>query len=372
MIRYKKVSKQYDGKNAVNGFSLSVEEGEFVVLIGPSGCGKTTTLKMSNRLIKMDAGDIFIQGKNIKDVDPVNLRRKIGYVIQQIGLFPNMTIEENISVVPKLMGWDKQRCNKRVRELLEMVDMPYEETAKKYPNELSGGQQQRVGVLRALAGNPPIILMDEPFGALDPITRENLQDEFKALQKKLRKTIVFVTHDMDEAIKMADRIVFMEAGRILQVASPEEMLRKPAAPIIREFLGKRIPFPDEELTCQDVMRRRIRTVSKNTRTLECIERMRTRDLDSCIVVDEDDGYVGTVTIEDISMHGKPGQSISHLTKDDAATIDVRANARDAFDLLYETHRDYVVVLNGNRSVAGVVTRSSLAKSLAGVVWGDEG
>ncbi|HCX65221.1 MAG TPA: osmoprotectant, partial [Eubacteriaceae bacterium] len=199
MIVYENVTKRYGDVTVVDGLNLNIDEGEFVVFIGPSGCGKTTSLKMVNRLIEMNEGNIIIDGENIKDVDAVELRRKIGYVIQQIGLFPNMTIEENIAVVPNLLKWSKEKSQRRVKELLEMVGMPYEENAKKYPNELSGGQQQRVGVLRALAAEPPIILMDEPFGALDPITRDNLQDELKSLQKKLKKTIVFVTHDMDEA-----------------------------------------------------------------------------------------------------------------------------------------------------------------------------
>lgn len=255
MIVYENVTKKYEGANVVDNINLTIEEGEFVVLIGPSGCGKTTTLKMINRLIEMNEGSIIINGENIKDVDANELRRKIGYVIQQIGLFPNMTIEENISVVPKLLKWSKEKCFNRVEELLEMVGMPYKENAKKYPNELSGGQQQRVGVLRALAAEPPIILMDEPFGALDPITRDNLQDELKVLQKKLKKTIIFVTHDMDEAVKMADKIVFMYNGKVLQIASPEEMLKNPADSVINNFLGK-VSKTRNDLTCEDVMRKK--------------------------------------------------------------------------------------------------------------------
>ena len=220
MIEYKQVKKIYDGKTVIEGLDLTIDKGSFVCLIGPSGCGKTTTLKMLNRLIKNDGGQILIDGKDINKVNVTELRRSIGYVIQQIGLFPNMTVAENIAVVPKLLKWDKAKIDARVRELLKLVDMDYEENAGKYPHEMSGGQQQRIGVLRALAINPPVILMDEPFGALDPVTRDVLQDEVKALQEKLGITIVFVTHDMDEAIKMADVVVFMEDGKIVQQATP--------------------------------------------------------------------------------------------------------------------------------------------------------
>ena len=205
MIEIKNIVKQYNGVPVINNLNLTVNDGEFVVLIGPSGCGKTTTLKMINRLIEADSGDILINGKSIHELNGEKLRRNIGYVIQQIGLFPNMTVEENICVVPKLLKWSKEEMSQRTHELLELVHMPYEENAKKYPNELSGGQQQRIGVLRALAAKPPVILMDEPFGALDPITRDTLQDEVKALQKSLGITIIFVTHDMDEAIKISGR-----------------------------------------------------------------------------------------------------------------------------------------------------------------------
>lgn len=198
MIKFQNVSKSYGHTAILKNISFDINQGEFAVLIGPSGCGKTTTLKTINRLIEPDSGTIFIDGKDITKENPVELRRSIGYVIQQIGLFPNMTVEQNISIVPKLLKYPKEKCQEIVRDLLALVDMPYEENAHKYPTELSGGQQQRIGVLRALAASPPIILMDEPFGALDPITRESLQEEIKQIQKKLKKTIVFVTHDMDE------------------------------------------------------------------------------------------------------------------------------------------------------------------------------
>ena len=372
MIRYENVTKKYDKKIVVDSFSLNIEKGEFVVFIGPSGCGKTTTLKMTNRLIKMNRGNIFINGEDINQVDPISLRRKIGYVIQQIGLFPNMTIKDNICVVPSLLGWSKEKSNARAHELLEMVDMPYDEYALKYPNELSGGQQQRIGVLRALAGDPPIILMDEPFGALDPITRDNLQEEFKSLQKYLHKTIVFVTHDMSEAIKMADRIVFMSDGKILQAATPEEFLSKPATPQIREFLGKHLPNNDYDMSCEDVMRRRILTVDQTKKTLECVELMNQKNLNSCIVVDENNNLIGTVSIERINKEGKPGENISRLINTDVITVRKKDSAKEAFQILENRELDYLIVLSDEDKVSGIITRSSMSKALASVVWGDEG
>ena len=372
MIVYENVRKKYEDVTVVENLNLTINDGEFVVLIGPSGCGKTTTLKMINRLIKMDEGNIFIDDKNIKDVDAVELRRKIGYVIQQIGLFPNMTIEENIAIVPKLLGWSKEKCNQRVHELLELVDLPYEENAKKYPNELSGGQQQRIGVLRALAGDPPIILMDEPFGALDPMTRDSLQDELKVLQKKLNKTIIFVTHDMDEAVKMADTIVFMNKGKIIQAASPEEMLKNPAEQIISNFLGKlSYSRSGGDLTCEDVMKTRVLKLPDTKKTLESISLMKQRELNSAVVIDNDDKFKGVVTIEYIREHGKPGAMISTMIDTSVSTVLITSNAKDAFDKLIETKDDYIVVLNRNKTVAGIITRTSMTKALASVVWGEE-
>ena len=210
MIRFEHVTKQYGDNVILNDLNFEIEEGKFVILIGPSGCGKTTTLKMINRLIDPNSGHIYIDDKDINSIDKAALRRSIGYVIQQIGLFPNMTVAQNISVVPRLLKYPKEKCDEIVHELLEMVNMPYEQYAHKYPSEMSGGQQQRIGVLRALAASPPIVLMDEPFGALDPMTRTVLQAEVKKLQRKLNKTIILGTHDLEEAISLADVIIFMD------------------------------------------------------------------------------------------------------------------------------------------------------------------
>lgn len=371
MIVYENVTKRYGDVTVVDNLNLEIKDGEFVVFIGPSGCGKTTTLKMLNRLIKINSGSIYINDKNVNQMDASSLRREIGYVIQQIGLFPNMTVEENISVVPRLLKWSKERCRNRVQELLELVGMPYDENAKKYPNELSGGQQQRVGVLRALAAEPPIILMDEPFGALDPITRDILQDEVKALQQKLKKTIVFVTHDMEEAIKMADTIVFMAKGKILQKATPEEMLSDPADPIISNFMG-RLSYSRHsvDLTCADVMRQKVFTMAENKKTLECIQLMKGREIDSVVLVDEKGKFKGVVSIEYIREHGKPGEPLSSLAATQVPTVLVTTSAKEAFDLLIETKHDYITVLRGNNTVAGIITKTSMAKALGYFVWGE--
>ena len=222
---------------AVDGVSFEVREGETCVLVGPSGCGKTTTLRMINRLVAPTSGKIFIAGRDTDTVDPVELRRGIGYVIQQIGLFPNMTVAENIGVVPRLMGWRAGRRRARAEELLSMLALPPGQFADRYPNELSGGQAQRVGVARALAVDPPVLLMDEPFAALDPVNREAVQDQFLRMQQKLRKTILFVSHDIDEAVKMADRIAIFHSGRLVQFAAPDDLLAHPADAFVAGFVG---------------------------------------------------------------------------------------------------------------------------------------
>jgi len=371
LIEYRNIHKEYNGSPIIKDISFTINDGEFVVLIGPSGCGKTTSLKMLNRLIKMDSGQIFIDKKNIMDLEVENLRRNIGYVIQQIGLFPNMTIEENICVVPKLLKWDKDKCNKRVHELLGLVNMPYNEYAKKYPKELSGGQQQRIGVLRAIAAEPPIILMDEPFGALDPITRDVLQDEVKALQQKLNLTIIFVTHDMDEAIKLADTIIFMDKGEILQIATPEEILKSPASTIISDFMGKRGSYFDaDNMACADLMRTPVFTITDDKKTLECIEIMKKKQIDSLIVVDKQGIYQGVVSIEVIHNKGKAGEKITSLITKDIPTVLQDDVAKTAFDLIMDKKTHSVIVLTETDKVVGIITKSSLAKALASVVWGE--
>ncbi len=370
MITFENVTKRYGKKTIINDLSFEIPDGQFVVLIGPSGCGKTTTLKMINRLIEPDEGKIYVDGKDVKAVDKVELRREIGYVIQQIGLFPNMTVAENICVVPKLLKYDKQRQDKIVREMLEMVNMPYEEYAHKYPNEMSGGQQQRIGVLRALAASPPIVLMDEPFGALDPMTRETLQDEVRKLQKKLNKTIVFVTHDMGEALKLADTIIFMEKGNIVQMAPPEEMLERPANDLVRSFLGKHGANDTVSISVEDFMRTSIITVDKNRGVRECTERMARSGVDTVLVVDDNEEYLGTVSIWDIKLRGKNEKTIEPLIGKHVQTVSRSGDARECFDYLMKTGDNYMVVLNDDSTIAGIITKNSMAKALSDTLWGD--
>ena len=242
MIRLEALTRIYETPRgavaAVDGVSFDVGDGEICVLLGPSGCGKTTTLRMINRLVAPTSGKIVIDGRDTGAVDPVELRRGIGYVIQQIGLFPNMTVAENIGVVPRLLGWNATRWRRRAEELLHLFALEPAQFLDRYPNELSGGQAQRVGVARALAVDPPVLLMDEPFAALDPVNREAIQDEFLRMQQTLRKTILFVSHDIDEAVKMADRIAIFKAGRLAQFAPPDELLARPADAFVAAFVGR--------------------------------------------------------------------------------------------------------------------------------------
>ena len=239
MITLRGLTKRFAGeaRPAVDSLSLEVAAGEICVLIGPSGCGKTTTMRMVNRMIEPDAGTIEVAGRDVTHVDAIELRRSIGYVIQQIGLFPHMTIAENIATVPRLLGWDEARTARRIDELLDLVAMDPDAYRGRFPRELSGGQRQRVGVARALAADPPVLLMDEPFGAIDPITRAKLQDEFLRIQQRLKKTIVFVTHDIDEAIRMGDRIAILRVGRLVQYDTPEAILARPGDAFVEEFVG---------------------------------------------------------------------------------------------------------------------------------------
>ena len=236
MIRLEQVTKLYGDKTAVKDLSLHVDDNQVCVLIGPSGCGKTTTLRMINRLVEPTSGRILFESNDIESLKPDLLRRNIGYAIQSVGLFPHMTVGANIGTVPDLLGWDKARIASRVTELLDLVGLP-QDYAGKYPNQLSGGEAQRIGVARALAADPPVLLMDEPFGAVDPLTRERLQGQFLRIQEELKKTIILVTHDLDEAIRLADRIAIMSAGELVQYDTPEEILAKPANKFVHDFVG---------------------------------------------------------------------------------------------------------------------------------------
>ncbi|MCP3740964.1 ABC transporter ATP-binding protein [Rossellomorea sp. BNER] len=309
MIKFVNVSKKFsDGTEAIKGIDIEIPEGKLVALIGPSGCGKTTTMKMINKLITPTAGKIFINGEDITAKNEVELRRNIGYVIQRIGLLPHMTIEENISLVPRLKGWKKEKYQSRVNELLELVGLEPDVFKTRYPLELSGGQQQRVGVVRALAAEPPIILMDEPFSALDPISREQLQDELKDLQKKIHKTIVFVTHDMDEALKIADEIVVMRDGKIEQIATPDELLRNPANEFVHTFIGedrinqgisnRRVMDIMISLHQTDKLERDLAIISFDSTITEAAKQLIRQNVDKLAVVRNEE-TIGIITKEEV-------------------------------------------------------------------------
>jgi len=360
------------GKHVViNNLNLHVKEGQLVVLIGPSGCGKTTTLQLINRLIKPTQGDIMVNGQNIKSVDPVELRRKIGYVIQEIGLFPHMTIKQNIEIVPRLLGWDEKRKSVRTAELIQLVNLD-EKYLMRYPSELSGGQQQRIGLLRALAVEPPIILMDEPFGALDPITRESLQDEIVSLQKRLKKTIVFVTHDMDEAIKIADQIVLMKDGSIVQAATPKELLSNPANEFVEQFIGRHRLYSGKADTVADVMSEEIVCAKKTLSLIEAVALMRHKQVPGLFVVDDAHKLLGKISVEQIRTSGLSEQdALSSVGIEQIHPVFENQSAKEVFDRMEADRLDALPVVDDTNTVKGIVTRSSMVRSLAYVVWGTQ-
>ncbi|KRF61397.1 betaine/proline/choline family ABC transporter ATP-binding protein [Peribacillus butanolivorans] len=373
MLKIENVSKVYKGgKKAVKNITLDIKKGEFICFIGPSGCGKTTTMKMINRLIEPSEGKILINGENIMEKDPVELRRQIGYVIQQIGLFPHMTILENITLVPKLLKWSDQEKKERALELLQLVDMG-PEYLERYPYELSGGQQQRIGVLRALASNPPLILMDEPFGALDPITRDALQEEFKNLQRTLNKTIVFVTHDMDEAIKLADRIVILKAGEIVQVGTPDEILRNPANEFVEEFIGKERLLqtrPNVQLV-EQIMSRNPISITEEKSLTNAITIMREKRVDSLLVVDEENVLKGFVDVETISEYRKKATFISEVINTEVYSVKQDSLIRDSVQKILKRGFKYVPVVDQNKHLVGIVTRATLVDIVYDSIWGEE-
>jgi len=369
LIRFEDISKLYGSQAVVDHLNLDVNPGELVTLIGASGCGKTTTLKMVNRIIEPSSGHIYVNDKDVFQQDPVELRRGIGYVIQQIGLFPNMTIAENISVVGKLLHWSKSRMTERAEELLRMVDMDPGLYLNRYPKELSGGQQQRIGVLRALAADPSIILMDEPFGALDPITRDQLQSEFKKIQTRLRKTILFVTHDMDEALKMADTIVLMRDGKVVQAAPPDEMLRNPADDYVVNFIGSNrgLRSPDDVLV-EEIMIPDPVTIEIGRGLAEGMERMRKYRVDSLMVVDQNNVLSGIITIREIQQNLAKGGRIGSFMTQQPTTAHVGHTVREAVSLMAQNNVGYLPVVDDQFRLQGLITRASLVNVLSDVLW----
>lgn len=367
MIKIKNVTKTFDNFIAVDDMSLEFKPGKIIVLIGPSGCGKTTTLRMINRLIEPSQGTILINGKDISEVNPVDLRRNIGYVIQQVGLFPHMSIAQNVGLVPYLKNHPEAERKKRVEELLELVDMPPSQFAHRYPNELSGGQQQRIGVARALAADPEIILMDEPFGALDPITRSTLQDEFLEMQDKLKKTIVFVTHDMDEALKLADKIVIMKDGKVIQFGSPEEILRNPSNAFVEDFIGKdRLLRQPEYINVKDIMIIDPITIVPERTLNQALEKLRKEKVNSLMVIGKDDEFLGLITAKDVAEHFDDIQYVHGILKTGAHYANEDANVSEVLAIMAKEQVGYVPVVNNENKLIGLVTRASLVNVLGRV------
>jgi osmoprotectant transport system ATP-binding protein len=361
MIRLDSVSKRFpDGTIAVTDLSLEVPEGEISVLVGPSGCGKTTTLKMVNRLIEPTSGRIYLDDEDVTGVDPVGLRRRIGYVIQQVGLFPHQTIAGNVGTVPRLLGWHRDRVTARVNELMELVGLDPTTYRHRYPTQLSGGQRQRVGVARALAADPPVLLMDEPFGAIDPVTRTRLQDEFLRLQETVRKTIVFVTHDIEEAVKMGDRIAILEIGGVLaQYDTPAEVLGNPVSDFVADFVGA-----DRALKRLKVTRIEIESLEHPptvlpTETLAHAREIMSRTAASWVAVVDAGGRLrGHVRAANAAGEGTAGDRVERV-ESWVSTNDYLENALAAMLL---TDYGWVAVVEGERFV-GVLTPDAIYRAL---------
>jgi osmoprotectant transport system ATP-binding protein len=343
-LEFRAATKRYPGASdvAVDGLTLEVPAGEICVLVGPSGCGKTTAMRMVNRMIDLTSGDILLDGRSVTERAPAQLRREIGYVIQQVGLFPHMTVAGNIATVPRLLGWDKQRISARVDELLELVSLD-RDSRDRYPAQLSGGQRQRVGVARALAVDPPLMLMDEPFGAIDPINRERLQNEFLRLQEEIRKTVVFVTHDIDEAIKMGDRIAVMQkGGRLAQYATPEDLLADPANEFVKDFVGA-------------------------DRALKRLSLQRVRDVDlwqTPLVREGEDAPTGDFDIDYplvIDAEGRPLRWVSGSKAEPLIELD--DILRDALSEMLQEETQYAPVVDRRGAVTGVLSVEMIGHAL---------
>lgn len=368
MIKLENLTKTFKQKNgnsfnAVDNVSLNVPEGEMCVLLGPSGCGKTTTLKMINRLIPSSSGKILINGEDTSGLDTVTLRRNIGYVIQQIGLFPNMTIEENITVVPRMLGWEKQRCKERARELMSMMALDANKFLHRYPREMSGGQQQRIGVIRALAADPPVLLMDEPFGAVDPINREVIQNEFLEMQRQLKKTVMLVSHDIDEALKLGDRIAVFGQGKIVQCASPDELLAKPANEFIGSFVGQDRTLKRLLLVqAGDVTDRQpTLTVQKSTPLAEAFGMMDDNDLRSITVVDNDGKPLGLVKRREARAASGVCADMLHKF---SVTGKAEENLRVVLSKLYEHNLVWMPIVDEDGRYSGEISQDYIADYLS--------
>jgi osmoprotectant transport system ATP-binding protein len=365
MIRLDELTKRFRGQAApaVDRVSMDIRRGEIVVLVGPSGCGKTTTMELINKLIEPTSGRIFLDGEDVTKSDPDQLRRRIGYVIQETGLFPHQTIASNIATVPRMLGWKKERIADRVDELLELVGMDAATYRGRYPKELSGGQRQRVGVARAMAADPPVMLMDEPFGAIDPITRDRLQNEFLRVQQQIQKTIVFVTHDVDEAIKLGDRIaVLRDQSHIAQFDTPEEILTNPADSYVEDFIGAGAALKRLNLT-------RIRDVEMTTdcptaRLTDSVEEVRRRldasEWTTALLLDERGRPSRWVNPRDLR---RPGADLSRLGLPAVALVEPQATLHDALNELVTSNAGVAIVVDGRGAYQGLVDLDTLMTSV---------
>lgn len=364
MIQFENIVKKYRTKKIINSFSLTIDPGQLVVFIGPSGCGKTTLLKMINRLIQPTSGKIYVNNKDISTVNPIALRRNIGYVIQNTGLFPHMSIKENLELIPKLKGEDPISITQKTMQLLEMVGLDPKDYMNRYPKELSGGQQQRIGVARAFSTESEIILMDEPFSALDPVTRNSLQDELYLMQKELNKTIIFVTHDMDEAIKIADKICILKDGDLLQYDTPENILKNPANEFVESFIGKRRVWNNPELIlAEDIMIPNPVKITAKRNVLQAIEIMKDNKVDSLMVTDKHNVLEGLVTLKSIQLINR-NTSIETVMEQNVLSIPHDANLISVLAMMNEHQIGYLPVVNKSKQLTGLITRSSILSALS--------
>ena len=373
MIEFQQVAKIYKGgKVAVEDVNLSFDKGEFICFIGTSGSGKTTCMRMINRMTDPTKGKILINGKSVTEINPVELRRKIGYVIQSIGLMPHMTIRENITLVQKLLKVSQEERNKTAEKMIDLVELP-REMLDRYPNELSGGQQQRIGVVRALAADQDVILMDEPFGALDPITRDSLQDLVKDLQERLGKTVVFVTHDMDEALKLASRIVIMSEGKVIQFDTPANILQNPATPFVEELIGedRLLQAKPDTTPVKDVMLNTPIAITPEKSLQEAIRLMREKRVDTLLVTDNSNVLKGYIDVESIDRNRGKVTSVGDILNKDVFFVRETALLRDTLQRILKRGLKYVPVVDADKHLVGILTRASLVDIVYDVIWGDE-
>lgn len=363
MIKLENVTKVYvpDDPPAVKNLTMDIEDGDTCVLVGPSGCGKTTTMKMINRLIEITDGKIYVNDEDISKVNPIQLRLNIGYVIQEIGLFPHMSIAENIATVPKELKWPKNKIWERVDELLNMVGLDPEAFRNRKPRDLSGGQRQRVGVARCLAADPPVMLMDEPFGALDPITRAHLQNEFLRIQEQIRKTIVFVTHDIDEAIKMGTKIAVMREGELVQYATPEDLLSAPANEFVVGMVGGNYSIKRLHLKRVDeIIDREPLTVSAEEPVSKVKELLEGSRVGVVMVVDGDNKLEGLVIPADLK---RDGERVGDIMGEPKVTSDSGATLNDALSIMLTNGEGYAVVTDEKKRLEGVLTLNRIMEAL---------